>query len=274
VADVIVRETQDDTVLLITQEDHAELSGQFASHWGNEQFSKLKPYESMVFATLHHDSGYREWEGIPPINLPERRPYGHREDSPSFEETELRAYVTNVDWVKAHDPYAALIVSMHRTGLWQNRYDVLGPAKRKSERSQETWAVIENLESRQRDEKRLLSNGEPGFERQLWFNYKSLQVYDVLSLYFCCNGYEGERLKEDRIGPVPVSYNTQEEASLRILPINQTAVHMSPYPFDSSPLKIGLRARTLRKRGFCSEEECREAYFKAPRTLLHFEITR
>jgi hypothetical protein len=271
---VIVRETNDDTALLVTQEDHAELSAQFAAHWGNEKFSKLEPYDSMVFATLHHDSGYREWEGVPPINLAERRPYGHREDPPSFEQTELRSYVTNIDWVNSHNPYAALIVSMHRTGLWQNRYDVLGPAKRKSQRSQETWAVIEKLESRQRNEKKLLGEGEPGFERQLWFNYKTLQVYDVLSLYFCCNGYEGERLKEDRIGPIPVAYDAEEEASLRITPIKETAVQIAPYPFDVSPLKISLRALTLRKRDFRSEEECREAYFKAPRVLLQFEITR
>jgi hypothetical protein len=271
---VIVRDLQDDTVLLITQEDHAECSSQFAAHWGNQTFSKLKPYDSMVFATLHHDSGYREWESVPPINLAERRPYGHREDPPSFEETELRAYVTNIDWVKAHDPYAALIVSMHRTGLWQNRYDTLGPAKRKSERSQETRAILKSLESRQQDEKKLLGNGEPGFERRLWFNYKSLQVYDVLSLYFCCNGYEGERLKEERIGPVPVAYDTEEQATLRIAPISETAVQIAPYPFDSSPLKISVRARTLRKRDFRSEEECREAYFKAQRALLHFELTR
>jgi hypothetical protein len=44
--------------------------------------------------------------------------------------------------------------------------------------------------------------------------------------------------------------------------------------FDSSPLKVTLRARNLRQRAFCSEEECREAYFKAPRALLQFEITR
>jgi Protein of unknown function (DUF3891) len=271
---VIVREKQDDTALLITQEDHAELSAQLAAHWGNEKFSKLEPYESMVFATLHHDSGYREWEGVPPINLLERRPYGHREDPPSFEETELHGYVANVDWLKGHDPYAALIVSMHRTGLWQNRYDVLGPAKRKSQRSQETWAVSEKLESRQVNEKKLLSNGNPGFERQLWFNYKALQVYDVLSLYFCVNGYEGEGLKEDRIGPIPVSYNTDEEIILRIVPINEGAVQITPYPFDVSPLKIALRTRTLRKRDFRSEQECREAYFKAPRALLSFKITR
>ena len=50
---MIVRETNDDTALLITQEDHAELSAQFAAHWGNQKFSKLEPYDSMVFATLH-----------------------------------------------------------------------------------------------------------------------------------------------------------------------------------------------------------------------------
>jgi hypothetical protein len=271
---VIVRDRKDDTALLINQEDHAELSAQLAAHWGNANFSKLEPYDSMVFATLHHDSGYREWEGVPPINLLERRPYGHREDPPSFEETELRGYVFNVDWVKGHDPYAALIVSMHRTGLWQNRYDVLGPAKRKSQRSQETWAVIEKLESHQLREKKLLGNGDPGFERQLWFNYKALQVYDVLSLYFCVNGYQDETLKEDRIGPIPVSYDTDEEATLCIVPISGTAVQITPYPFDVSPLKITLRARTLRKRDFRSEQECREAYFKAPRALLAFEITR
>src|ERR1044071_5794953 len=98
---MIVREREGGTVLLITQEDHAELSAQLAAHWGNEQFSKLKPYESMVFATLHHDSGYREWESLPPVNLAERRPYGHREDPSGFEQTELRGYVSNIDWVKA-----------------------------------------------------------------------------------------------------------------------------------------------------------------------------
>lgn len=50
---MIVRETNDDTALLITQEDHAELSAQFAAHWRSQKFSKLEPYDSMVSATLH-----------------------------------------------------------------------------------------------------------------------------------------------------------------------------------------------------------------------------
>lgn len=65
---MVVRELRDGSQILITQEDHAELSAQFAAHWGNNNFCKPRPYESMVFATAYHDSGFRDWEGIPPIN--------------------------------------------------------------------------------------------------------------------------------------------------------------------------------------------------------------
>jgi hypothetical protein len=115
-----------------------------------------------------------------------------------------------VEWVGAHDAYAGLIVSMHRTGLWENRYQTMGTKRRESERSQAIRAVIEKLESDRRSHKNLLGKGEPSFERELWFNYRLLQVYDILSLYFCCNGYDGENLKEDRIDPVPVAYDMQE----------------------------------------------------------------
>jgi Protein of unknown function (DUF3891) len=35
---------------MITQNDHGDLAGQFAAHWGNEQFARLRPYSSMVLA--------------------------------------------------------------------------------------------------------------------------------------------------------------------------------------------------------------------------------
>ena len=74
-----------DDVTSALQEDHAELSAQFAAHWGNARFSELRPYQTMVFATTYHDSGYREWEGNPPMNVEKGRPYAHREDVPNFE---------------------------------------------------------------------------------------------------------------------------------------------------------------------------------------------
>jgi hypothetical protein len=64
---MVIRELKDGRSYVSLQEDHAELAAQFAAHWGNERFSQLRPYKTMVFATTYHDSGYREFEGNPPI---------------------------------------------------------------------------------------------------------------------------------------------------------------------------------------------------------------
>jgi hypothetical protein len=47
---------------LITQNDHGDLAGQFAAHWGNDKFARLKPYGSMVLAAKAHDNGWRKSE--------------------------------------------------------------------------------------------------------------------------------------------------------------------------------------------------------------------
>ncbi|TAJ79230.1 DUF3891 family protein [bacterium] len=272
---MVVRDLKDGSSIVSTQEDHAELSAQFAAHWGNKDFAKLRPYESMVFATTYHDSGYREWEGNPPVNTEKGRPYGHRETIPSFEKFELEAYVRNVEWVRAHDPYAGLLVSMHRTGLWQNRYQTFtSPKGRLRERSPEVQAVKKELEARQEEEKKSLGKTDLKFDGQLWFNYRTLQLYDFLSLYFCCDGYAGDNhLKEDAVAPVPVAYDSKEEVELRIVPTSANSVQIFPYPFDISPLKVSVRARVIPAGTFASAAECTEAYHKAPRQLLTFEIT-
>src|SRR5215813_7001648 len=107
---MVVRELKNGSSLVSLQEDHAELAAQFAAHWGNHRFSKLRPYKTMVFATTYHDSGYREWEGNPPMNVAKGRPYAHREEIPSFESVELRAYARNVEWLSSQDRYAGLLV--------------------------------------------------------------------------------------------------------------------------------------------------------------------
>ena len=61
----------------------------------------------MVFATT-----YREWEGLPRMDVEKGRPYGHRERIPGFEATELKAYRRNVEWLRGHDLYARMLVSV------------------------------------------------------------------------------------------------------------------------------------------------------------------
>ena len=213
---MVIRELKDGRCYASLQEDHAELAAQFAAHWGNQSFSRLRPYSTMIFATTFHDSGYREFEGNPPMNVPKGRPYAHREEVPNFEMVELAAYAKNVDWVSSQDLYAGLIVSMHRTGLWQNRYSVFTePSMRARERSQAVHNAKKALEAKQEETKKRLGAGNAGFENELAYNYMALQVFDLLSLYFCCDGYAAEdRFKPYAIAPVRVSYEDRKSTRL------------------------------------------------------------
>jgi hypothetical protein len=273
---MVIRELKNGRCYVSTQEDHAELSAQFAAHWGNERFSQLRPYETMIFATTFHDSGYREFEGNPPINTAKGRPYAHREEVPSFEGTELAAYAKNVEWVRSHDPYAGLLVSMHRTGLWHNRYNVFTePSMRLRERSAEVQQAKKQLEAQQEQFKKELSAKRPDFAGELEYNYRALQVFDLLSLYFCCDGHTADdEFKEYKIAPVRVSYDSDETVELHLVPGGANSVRFDPYPFDISPIKISVRARMMTLESGKSASAGLEAYQKAPRQLLTFEMSR
>ena len=272
---MVIRELKNGSCLVSTQEDHAELSAQFAAHWGNQKFSRLRPYDTMVFATTFHDSGYREWEGSPPINLAKGRPYAHRESIPSFEAVELAAYRKNVEWLRGRDRYASLLVSMHRTGLWANRYDKFtSPQGKARERSAEVVAAKQALEAEQEREKQALGRASSTFADELWFNFRALQIFDLLSLYFCCDGYAGdEEFKEDLIAPVPLAYETKEEVELRLIPNGPKSVRFAPYPFDVSPLNVGVRVRRFEIGRFASQQDGLAAYHRAPRQQLSFSMT-
>src|SRR5262245_4371011 len=272
---MVVRELKDGRAYVCLQEDHAELAAQFAAHWGNDRFSKLRPYKTMVFATTYHDSGYREWEGNPPMNVDKGRPYAHREDIPSFEETELKAYGRNVQWLLSQDLYAGLLVSMHRTGLWHNRYNIFSePAGRLRERSQAVQDAKKELEAKQQEIKSQLAIYRADFENELSYNYMVLQIFDLLSLYFCCDGYASEtEFKEYAIAPVRVSYESNETVRLTIRPNGAGSVTMDPYPFDVSPVRFSARARVVAPPKEKSEAACIDAYHKAARQLLTFEVS-
>jgi hypothetical protein len=272
---MVIRELKDGRCYVALQEDHAELAAQFAAHWGNDRFSRVRPYKTMVFATTFHDSGYREFEGNPPMNVEKGRPYAHREDVPNFEATELKAYTKNAEWVTSIDPYAGLLVSMHRTGLWHNRYNIFTePAGRVRERSEAVKDTKIKLESQQAEIKRKLLELEPGFENELAYNYMALQIFDLLSLYFCCDGYSSEdQFKEYTIAPVRLAYESDETVKLTLRPNGAGSVVIDPYPFDVSPLQFSARARVVAPPEEKSEAACIDAYHKADRRMITFEVT-
>ena len=130
------------------------------------------------------------------------------------------------------------------------------------------------LEAKQDELKKSLAAKNPGLENELAYNYMALQIFDLLSLYFCCDGYAADnQFKEYAIAPVRVSYESDETVRLTIRPNDAGSVIMDPYPFDVSPVQFSARARIIAAAKETSEAACAEAYHKAARQLLTFEVS-
>lgn len=274
---MIVRELPDGRVLAILQENHADLSAQFAAHWGNSTFARLNPFETVVFATTYHDSGHREVDAEIPIDLESCRPYGHRNTPPERRNPE--ALAANNQWLSRRDAYSGLLVSMHHAGLRKKRYDTIESwqtGQQGQAGDHNTFAgmdrAFDDLEPWQKEHATALGLDDPAARRAFWSNYCMLQVFDLLSLYFCLDGYEGERMVETALVGIPLAYEGDAVADLHIIPTKNGQVRMDPFPFGASPLHTVVPARVLTPAPYASEAQGREAFFVAPRKALEWEI--
>jgi hypothetical protein len=274
---VIVRELPDGSAIAITQENHADLSAQFAACWGGATFARLDPYETLVFATTYHDSGHREVDAEVPFDLEHCRPYGHR-NTPQ-ERRNPQAIAANNQWLSDRDAYSGLLVSMHHTGLRKQRYDTVAaraPGKLGEAADRDTFAGVDrafdDLEPWQQAHATALGLNDPAKRRAFWSNYCMLQVFDLLSLYFCLDGYAGEQMVETTLVGIPTAYQGDAVADLHLVPMKDGRVRMEPYPFDA-PLRAVVPARVIRPLPCASEAEGRAAFYRAPRQALEWEIT-
>ena len=162
------------------------------------------------------------------------------------------------------DSYAGLIVSMHRTGLWKNRYDRMNHPSGYNirEMSPEVREFVERNERWQEQERKSQDSGK------LWTNYRLMQVWDLLGLYFCC-----QDPYEDYVEPVPIDYSGEAGVRLRLRPSGPRQVTFDPYPFEVRPCRIELAVKRLPRASFESVEAFQREYFRAENDLMHFEIT-
>ena len=261
---MIVRKEADGRMLLIGQTDHSRLAGQFAAHWGNERFATPHPYEPVARAAAFHDYGYLRYETEPSFD-PETG------ETPNFrnigtDTKRLDEYQWCGDWLLASDPYAGALVNMHRTGLWRVRYGAIAyPEPKMRKQSPEVDAFIarnENLRS-------ALTAAQKWDRDELRINYRLLQVWDLLSLYFSCQEPE-----EEYIEPVPTSYEDAEGDGVRLTltPLGANDVRVDPFPFDVNPFHVQVTARRLPQSTFGNQAAFRKAYFQAPLELIQFTL--
>jgi hypothetical protein len=259
---MIVRYESNGTIVMITQNDHAQLSGLFAAHWGNERFEKPRPYLSLVRAAMFHDRGWIRYETGPQLDPETGRTPNYR-DVPN-DKAQLEAFEWAGDWLSTIDPYAGLMITRHRSGLWQGRYGVMThpPAIQRGMLATEIKEFIARSEAKQKIAAEKLDQAE------LATNYNLLQVWDIISLYICSN----EVLKPDRIEPVPMSYAGKAGVSMSLSPLDPQTIALDPYPFDQPSLTTNLIFRRLTQTKFNDVSELHAAYFSTAPQIASFNL--
>jgi hypothetical protein len=239
----------------------------------------------MVFVAEAHDNGWWHWDVNPEVDdqgVPITFRRTPRERLYSF----INQGIENI---LAKDLYAGLIASMHHAGLPQHRYGTL-PAvpRRQDEYTQkfirESEPFYKELMAKVATMKEYEGVSSADY---LWFNYRMMQVFDRLSLFFCCN-YDLERATASEsqsqgdkdygrafytstINATPVRFG-QEDTELHLTPLSKTKLKVEPFPFDESPLKVSVRGRIVPRRAYKSQEEFRDVYRRLPREAFEYTL--
>jgi hypothetical protein len=249
---------------LVRQPDHADLSGQFASAWGGTTFASPRPPASVALAAVRHDDGWGVYDRRPTFDIERNRPTAFLDVRVP---AHLAFYRACIEVVTEEDPYAGLLISMHGAGIYNGRYGMqpsLMLSQADGYRDQIDAFVAEQEASLPG---RIEALGVTDAER--WANYKLLQIYDRLSLYFGLKDLEGG--EADTISPVPVGYDG-DDVELRIAPVAPWRVAIDPYPFVERPARFTLVRKTLPKHSYAGNDDFRAAYFGTRAETLEITV--
>jgi len=255
---------------LISQNDHAILSGQLAERWGNAAFAPPVPQREFILAAAMHDAGWPSHDDAPTLNQ------GH-EPLDVFESTpELAARVwrASADRAEAHGPFVGLMVSMHVLGL-------SGFLARAQHTPRETFEInrfqhreAERQESLRRqlnlpvDMPLTLGLAPPGTgdaDDRVIFDFAILQAVDRMSLGICCTTAVFPKIDNVRqqVGSHPISINLRREGDERL--------YVSPWPFSVPAIELDVPFRRVGGGTFESDEALRHVYSRA--SVEHLRVT-
>src|SRR5688572_13065916 len=247
-------------LIVISQPAHAWLSGQLSRAWGNEQFGRFEPHEDVCLAAALHDIGWLRWEAAPTLNRATGLPH-------SFRDLSLQEHIAT--WSPAgatmatFSRYAALLVSLHGSGLFARRDQSKETA---SERiMHESFAASQDslqqslIASLRDDPAYAAFVSDDAIER----NRRLIWTWDWMSLLICM-GFDNRATIENvpaRDGNVSITMNDAGAGRIWI----------TPWPFGTANVKLKWEGRRLHGR-LQDEREMRRALEKAPWLTLAVQL--
>ena len=208
--------------LAIGQPAHAWLSERMAGSWR----WRFAPLDAVRLAALQHDIGMAAWDAAPVLDAGSGLPYSFT-SMPRAMHVELWSRAARL--MVAQSGYAALLVSMHGTGLYE-RY--VSEQERTAEPVRGYLAAEYAFQERLRE-----ALGADAAE--VARNAALLRCWDWLSL-FLCTGAEGR----SSFTAVPTD---GDAADLELHWSDDARTHaaLAPWPFTDEALELRVEARLL-----------------------------
>ena len=249
---------------LITQPDHAVVSGYLAAHWGNREFARPGYFASApdpeglraetVLAIAEHDNGWWEWEADPELDPADGLPLGLLDLGQHQGMERWRLGVPR--FVETH-PYVSLLISFHAYWLYAPRcephpdaaffHPLFGDPENAPSLEGEELRRAQGFVAEQREiQERLTAwlREAPDWSaavrpENLMPHVRLLQLADALSLALGFGGDKALSLKG-----IP-RQSWDDRVTLELTPGEARRIVCRPYPFDLDPLPVALRARVL-----------------------------
>ncbi|TWH53957.1 DUF3891 family protein [Dulcicalothrix desertica] len=225
-------------LVCITQPHHAIIAGELARAWSNEQFGNFAPFDEVCLGASLHDIGWVKWEQKPTLN-PETG-YPHK-----F--TQLPTQVHIDIWSSAKQlalpfgRYAALLVSLHGTGLYERFSNWRNSKEAKTivqDFLNKEVAFQEQIINILNQDEYFAPYAAPSIIKR---NQQLVATWDSLSIILC----QGFTEKEE-VTKVPTSDGeTTLELTLLETKGNCNHIAVSPWPFQQSEVKLVYEGRLL-----------------------------
>ncbi len=222
---------QGDSLLFMTQPDHARLAADLLAHWTADGFASHPRREAVVLAAREHDNGWREVDDAPVFSSST----GMALDFIAVtDEIKQSVWPRAIERVGQTSAYAAALVAQHAAAV----YD--------AHRGKPAWAsFFADMESRRDQElARTIHSAE-----ELATDYRFLSVVDLLSLSFCH------------------AWTEEHERSGCRVRYADDGIEVSPDPFGE-PVPVRIRARRLPDRRFASAADLRAAFDDTPPEIV------
>ncbi|QEC47597.1 DUF3891 family protein [Baekduia soli] len=234
---MLLRPDGEGSVLAMGQASHAWISGQLARAWGNARFAAPEPFEEVCLGAEQHDVGMTLWD-----LEPQRHP-GTGLPRQFFEmdrRTHLALWTEAPRRMLTQSRYAALLVSLHGTGLYERVLpDTPDP---------DVAAAIQAYLDGQRALQAGLAAEVGADPAQLRRNQALVAVWDELSLVLC------RRVGAHTVGGVPIRGDARTDIA-----VHDRGDHVVLDPWPLGPPELTVQAEGRRLTGTFADDAALQA---------------